>query len=159
MCVCGSTAVAGYLDGCGAYTCPPHVKTNDEHTPNAYELLAYCNELVKFFDAWWVDECAKAEELGCGYIVLKQPLQTFVLPFLNKKLNPSHIFVPRPLDEIEKTRNRRKWTQFTALQDRKWCILIPTSFLSPTAVHLCQLHLITSEMMVNFVVRPLILSS
>lgn len=34
----GSTAITGYLDKCGAYSCPPHLNTVDERTPNSYEL-------------------------------------------------------------------------------------------------------------------------
>ena len=123
----GSTAVVGYLDRCGAYTCPPHVYTSDERTPNSYEPVIYKNELgklfdhysfkeignsadfINFFEAWWDIECAKAKKLGCSHILLKHPLQTFVLPYLKKKLNPSFIFITRPNDEIEETRKRRNW--------------------------------------------------
>lgn len=123
----GSTAVAGYLDRCGAYTCPPHVRTSDDLTPNAYEPLIYRNELarlidefslkrygkiedfIKFFDAWWDEECVKADKLGCTHIVLKHPLQTFILPYLNRKISPTYIFVTRPFGDIEKTRKRRNW--------------------------------------------------
>jgi hypothetical protein len=123
----GSTAVAGYLDKCGAYTCPPHLNTIDERTPNSYEPLIYRRELgklfddfsfeeignpadfINFFEAWWDEECAKAKKLGCSHIILKHPLQTFVLPYLKKKLNPSFVFITRPYDEIEETRKRRNW--------------------------------------------------
>lgn len=123
----GSTAVSGYLDRCGAYTCPPHVNTNDLLTPNAYEPLEYRIELaklidelsfkkignpedfVKFFEAWWEIECAKSQNLGLSHILLKHPLQSFVLPYLNRKLKPSYLFITRPYDLIEKTRIRRKW--------------------------------------------------
>ena len=123
----GSTAVAGYIDKCGAYSCPPHLNTVDERTPNSYEPLAYRNELlnlfdeftfkekggaenfVNFFEAWYTAESAKAKKLGLNHIVLKQPLQTFILPYLHQKLSPSFIFVTRPFEEIERTRNRRNW--------------------------------------------------
>ena len=125
----GSTAVTGYLDKCGAYSCPPHFNTNDERTPNSYEPLAYRNELSKlfdefsfqekgdvrdfinFFDAWHTSESSKAKKLGLNHIVLKNPLQTFILPYLHQKLNPSFLFVTRPFEEIERTRNRRNWHQ------------------------------------------------
>ncbi len=46
----GSTALAGFLHQCGAYTCPPHQKTNDERTPIAFEPLLYADALKKLFD-------------------------------------------------------------------------------------------------------------
>ena len=52
----GSTAITGYLDKCGAYSCPPHFNTNDERTPNSYEPLAYRNELSKLFDEFSFQE-------------------------------------------------------------------------------------------------------
>jgi hypothetical protein len=123
----GSTAVTGYLDKCGAYSCPPHLNTIDKRTPNSYESIEYGTELAKlfdkytfkeigksedfvnFFEAWWAQECSKAEKLDCNSIVLKHPLQTFVLPYLKKKLNPSFIFVTRPFEEIGRTQIRRNW--------------------------------------------------
>jgi len=123
----GSTAVTGFLDKCGAYSCPPHLHTIDERTPSSYESLAYGKELaklfdkytfkeigksedfVKFFETWWEDECTKAELLGHSSIVIKHPLQTFVLPYLKEKLKPSFVFVTRPFEEIENTRIRRNW--------------------------------------------------
>ena len=47
----GSSAVAGYIDKCGAYSCPPHLNTIDERTPNSYEPLAYKKELSKLFES------------------------------------------------------------------------------------------------------------
>ena len=48
----GSTAVTGYLDKLGAYSCAPHFYTNDDKTPNSFEPLElrdllneYVNEL------------------------------------------------------------------------------------------------------------------
>ena len=66
-------------------------------------------DFINFFEAWWDEECAKAKKLGCSHIILKHPLQTFVLPYLKKKLNPSFVFITRPYDEIEETRKRRNW--------------------------------------------------
>ena len=38
----GSSAMAGYLDHCGLYTCPPHwEQTGDERTPNTFESLGF----------------------------------------------------------------------------------------------------------------------
>ena len=123
----GSSAVAGYIDKCGAYSCPPHLNTIDERTPNSYEPLAYkkelsklfddltfeekgdANDFVSFFESWYEMESQKAKNLGLNHIVLKHPLQTFILPYLYQKLNPLFVFVTRPFEEIEKTRKRRNW--------------------------------------------------
>lgn len=123
----GSTAVTGFLERCGAYTCPPHTRTNDVLTPNPHEPVAYKEALLKlinevtlepvgrpadftrFFEIWWQGECDKAKALGRSHIVLKHALQTFVLPYLNRRLAPKYVFVTRPLKHIEATRVRRKW--------------------------------------------------
>lgn len=124
----GSTSVAGYLDKCGAYSCPPHVHTVDERTPNAYEpaeykqVLGLCidentleptprfNAFEPFFANWIARQRQKAAEGGHGFIVLKHPLQSFVLPAI-LKLEPDCriVVVSRPFAKIEATRARRNW--------------------------------------------------
>jgi hypothetical protein len=123
----GSTAVTGYLERCGGYTCPPHQHTNDERTPIAYEPLAYAEALrtlfdefslkkvgktenfIDFFEDFWAIECVAAKRKGLDNIVLKHPLQTFILPYLKNRLNPSFVFVTRPFEKIERSRARRDW--------------------------------------------------
>ena len=123
----GSTAVAGYLERCGAHTCPPHATTNDPRTPISHEPAAYRDALVElidedtfkqvgdpedfvaFFERWWRSESEKAVRKGASHVVLKHALQTFVLPYLKQRLNPKFILVTRPLGEIEATRKRRRW--------------------------------------------------
>ena len=56
----GSTAVTGFLDKCGAYSCPPHLHTIDERTPSSYESLAYGKELAKLFDKYTFKEIGKS---------------------------------------------------------------------------------------------------
>lgn len=123
----GSTALAGYLDRCGAHTCPPHQATTDPKTPNAFEPYAYANALrrlfneanlaekgefedfERFFEIFWKEECDKARERGLHHIVLKHPLQTFILSYLHQRLQPKYLFLTRPTAEIERTRMRRQW--------------------------------------------------
>lgn len=144
----GSTAVAGYLDKCGAYSCPPHLNTIDTLTPNSYEPLAYKKELsklfddltfkekgeaanfVNFFESWYSDETIKAKNLGLNHIVLKHPLQTFILPYLYQKLNPLFIFVTRPYDDIERTRKRRNWHEVYGSKGAKTIYSVSFNFLS-----------------------------
>lgn len=124
----GSTSVAGYLDKCGAYSCPPHVHTVDERTPNAYEPMEYkqvlclCidentlestprfNAFEPFFANWIAKQKQKAAEAGRRFIVLKHPLQSFMLPTI-MKIEPDCriVVVSRPFAKIEATRARRNW--------------------------------------------------
>lgn len=124
----GSTSVAGYLDKCGAYSCPPHVHTVDERTPNAYEpaeykqVLGLCidentleptprfNAFEPFFANWIARQRQKAAEGGHRFIVLKHALQSFMLPVIMKIEPDSRIVVvSRPFAKIESTRARRNW--------------------------------------------------
>ena len=124
----GSTSVAGYLDKCGAYSCPPHVHTVDERTPNAYEpeeykqVLGLCIDentleatpragaFEPFFVNWIAKQKQKAAEAGHRFIVLKHPLQSFVLPTITRIEPDSRmVVVSRPFARIEATRARRNW--------------------------------------------------
>lgn len=123
----GSTSVAGYLDRCGAYTCPPHQTTDDERTPVAYEPRAYMQALgacvdeftlepkgqaedfEAFFVPWLAQEKAKAAAAGCGVIALKHPLQTYLLPVLEDCAAPRYVVITRPFEAVEATRQRRGW--------------------------------------------------
>lgn len=123
----GSTAIAGFLHHCGAYTCPPHQHTDDNLTPNSYEPLHYAEALRDLFDEFTLQKKGSMEEFknffehffsqqidaaqnrGFSSIALKHPLQTFVLPYLNSFLSPKYILVTRPLKRIESTRRRRNW--------------------------------------------------
>lgn len=124
----GSTSVAGYLDKCGAYSCPPHVHTVDDRTPNAYEpaelkqVLGLCidedtlepttriNAFEPFFANWIAKQRQKAAEAGHRFIVLKHALQSFLLPAITK-IEPHCriVVVSRPFAKIEATRARRNW--------------------------------------------------
>lgn len=143
----GSTAMTGYLDRCGGYTCPPHVRTSDERTPIAYEPKVYRDSLAELFDEftlkrkgdpavfysafdrWYAQEVKKAKAEGCSHIVLKHPLQTFVLPYLDRKLSPYYVFVTRSLEDIEKTRMRRRIHSVYGRQGAKVIYLNAFNFL------------------------------
>ena len=123
----GSTAVAGFLDKCGCYSCPPHQTTDDIKTPVAYESKQYRDALVNcidectlkikgsaedfesFFKEWIAQQYVKARENGCSSIILKHPLQSFLLQKITKHISPICVVVTRPLAKIEQTRLRRKW--------------------------------------------------
>ncbi len=123
----GSSAVAGFLDKCGGYTCPPHHRIADERTPNTYEPREYRAALLKcvdektlaqkgstedfkdFFERWLPKQIKKAKENQCDTIVLKHALQSFLLPVIQSVCDPTCILVTRPFDKIERTRIRRNW--------------------------------------------------
>ncbi|MCP4598618.1 hypothetical protein [Neptuniibacter sp.] len=123
----GSTALVGYLDRLGGYTCPPHQMTNDERTPNSYEPKALQVRLTRsvdeftfrskkkaaFFSEWfsrWItQEQEKAAELGLQYIVLKHPLLAFFIEEINELCSPKFVVITRPASKIEATRLRRGW--------------------------------------------------
>ena len=111
----GSTAVAGFLHHCGAYTCPPHHHTSDNLTPNSYEPLRYGESLRElfdevtlqkkgsvgkfkhFFEEFYSHESEISQSLAFQTVALKHPLQTFILPYLNTFLDPKYVLVTRPL--------------------------------------------------------------
>ena len=123
----GSTAVSGFFDKCGCYTCPPHFSTNDVRTPNAYEPKEYRDALAEcideltlkqvgayevfseFFAEWLPNQMEKAQSGGCEAVVLKHPLQSFLLREISTVCDPINVVVTRPFSKIEATRKRRKW--------------------------------------------------
>ena len=123
----GSTAVTGYLDHCGAYSCPPHVYTTDPRTPNCYEpsqyrqalcqtvdeqTLQFIGDTDRFIDfmlTWLPAQQKLAEADGRSEIVLKHPLQAMLLPVLDAIADCRYVVVTRPLEKIEVTRVRRNW--------------------------------------------------
>ncbi len=112
---------------CGAYSCPPHVHTVDERTPNAYEpaeykqFLGLCIDentleptpaLQRFRTLFFVQldrtPAQKAARAATGSIVLKHALQSFMLPVIMKiEPNCRFVVVSRPFAKIESTRARR----------------------------------------------------
>lgn len=124
---CGSTAVAGFLEKCGAFSCPPHWLTNDERTPVSYEPVALRSALVSSFDEttltglasrsgfapalsrWLAAEKVRAAKQGCRRIVLKHPLLSLVVRELEDVASPDFVVVTRRFAAIEATRNRRGW--------------------------------------------------
>lgn len=123
----GSTALTGYIERLGAYSCPPHVKTFDERTPNSHESLEFRNALAQCVDeltlralrpatefgAWfgpWLEEKkAVAAAAGHNVIALKHPLAAFMVPQLASQADVMFIVVTRRFASIEATRQRRKW--------------------------------------------------
>lgn len=130
----GTTAVTGYIERLGAFTCPPHVRTNDPRTPDSYESLEFRNQCAntvdegtfsdlgdrKAFKTWlqgWIrKKSAEAALSGCSHIAIKHPLSAFLVSEIHEACNPKWIVVTRPFDKIEGTRLRRKWHPYYGAQ-------------------------------------------
>ena len=125
----GTTAVTGYINRLGAYSCPPHFITNDPRTPDSYEplelrnILAGCIDeatlkpliaehskvLKDFLRSWYPAKQAEAKASGYQVIVLKHPLTALFLTEFIEICNPKCLVVTRGFQEIENTRIRRGW--------------------------------------------------
>lgn len=124
----GSTAMTGYIDRLGAYSCPPHQFTNDERTPNSHEpkvlrdSLAECVDVNTlkmrlkdrqifrdWFAKWLHAEKQTAACEGYYHIVLKHPLTAFFIEDIEAVAQPRWVVITRPFEAIEKTRLRRRW--------------------------------------------------
>ena len=129
---CGSSAMAGFFERCGAHSCPPHSWSNDDRTIISFENVFLkqkletifslkkeetffeqktdLQEFVDFFSNWIETHMQIATGIGKKALVIKHPLIIFALkeiqPFLK---NPRYIVLKRPLEEIERSRLRRKW--------------------------------------------------
>ena len=125
----GSTAVTGYLDKLGAFSCAPHFYTNDDKTPNSFEPLElrnllneYVNELdfklkkdpkpfEEAFSNWISSQSSIASEQGHTHLVLKHPLLIFFLPTIYRYCDASSVYITRNIESVEKTRQRRQWPE------------------------------------------------
>ena len=129
----GSTAMTGFFDRCGGHSCPPHFQTNDQRTPTAYENKDYVNALhkfistdseeslftqkgdvktfLRFFKQWFVSQVTISRNIGKQFLILKHPLQIFVLEQIEPHFEPKYIVLTRSLEKIEQTRVRRNWPE------------------------------------------------
>lgn len=130
----GTTAVTGYLKNLGAYSCPPHVGTNDPRTPDSFESLEFRNRCAatvdeatfadigdrqKFCDelqGWIKQKSHEALQSECSHVVLKHPLSAFLISEIHEACAPKWIVVTRPFDKIEATRRRRNWLPYYGAQ-------------------------------------------
>ena len=129
----GSTAMTGFFDRCGGHSCPPHFQTNDQRTPTAYENKDYVDalhkfidtdskeslftqkgelkEFLRFFEQWFTSQVTISRNIGKQFLILKHPLQIFVLDQIEPYFEPKYIVLTRSLEKIEQTRVRRNWPE------------------------------------------------
>ena len=119
----GSTAMTGFFDRCGGHSCPPHFQTNDQRTPTAYENKDYVDALHKFidtdskdslfakkeilksfriFEQWFPSQVTISRNLGKQFLVLKHPLQIFVLEEIESYFDPKYIVLTRSLEKLNR---------------------------------------------------------
>lgn len=124
----GTTALVGYLARLGAYTCPPHMRTNDPRTPDPHEPRALRDQLVSYiheptlkpqvedlsgfrawFEPWLAEQKAQAAASGYTHVVLKHPLAAFFIEDLAEVGQPTFLVMSRRFEAIEQSRQRRGW--------------------------------------------------
>ena len=125
--------MTGFFDRCGGHSCPPHFQTNDQRTPTAYENKDYVDALHKFidtdskeslftqkgdikkflefFEQWFTSQVTISRNIGKQFLILKHPLQIFVLDQIEPYFEPKYIVLTRSLEKIERTRVRRNWPE------------------------------------------------
>ena len=146
----GTSAVAGYIAKAGAYSCPPHFRTNDPRTPatfEATELQARCNAVIdegtlrkrgsieafqQWLGPWLREKSVLAREAGYDQIVIKHPLLMMLVRSVEHVCNAKWVMVTRPLDKIEATRKRRGWRSTLGEEGAK--TLYPAAFSALVAL-------------------------
>ncbi|MFP4147253.1 MAG: tetratricopeptide repeat protein [Halorhodospira sp.] len=127
----GTTALTGFLAQLGAYACPPYLRLNDRRTPNSFEPKALRDQLRSYIDerslqprsldragfrSWLEGWIAEQRELairsGYRHLVLKHPLTAFFIPEFREVCAPRMLVITRPLEAIERTRQRRQWPSY-----------------------------------------------
>ena len=129
----GTTAVAGMVARLGTDTIEPYYTTSDPRTRNSYESLPflkivqrYASErtlkrkvpserivaaLSDFHDRIARGEFGRRERRNPAPIFLKCPVSALLLPEICAVFDTQLVYVNRPLEDIEKTRMRRMWSE------------------------------------------------
>jgi len=128
----GTTAVAGMVARLGAQGFGPYLRTPDERTPVSYEfihfratILRYASEdtltarpggpeaaldgMRDFHRRIELQEFGPYDPRGPAPIFFKYPLSALLLSQICAVFDTLLIYVMRPLEDIERTRLRRKW--------------------------------------------------
>jgi hypothetical protein len=125
----GTSAVTGVLASSGLQAPGPFFAVNDQKTPNTGEMVAFRNvlrnlasentleprvsniealKMLKVFrDKYLLPKIQNS--LNSPPVLLKHGLAAFFIGQLNQLFNLKLVIVVRPLDDIESTRQRRRW--------------------------------------------------
>ena len=134
----GTSAVGAALHHLGVTTFGPFLMTNDPNTPNSYEWLPFrelmlrhthppsvsritdssllISDLRRFRDEVDQGKFGDWPSEKSNTLLLKMPIASICLPEIVEVMNPFVVVVQRPLNEIEKTRNRRGWHEFYGMK-------------------------------------------
>lgn len=129
----GTTVVAGLLERLGLRGLPPYFVTNDPRTPNSFESMEFRRLVGELVDEntlrMRVDGSLAQQRLlefrthlerqaedGAAPLFLKYPLSALLIPEICRVFAARLVYVLRPMQAIEATRERRRWNlQFGAV--------------------------------------------
>jgi hypothetical protein len=122
----GTTVVAGLLERLGARGLPPYFVTNDPRTPNSYESMEFRRLVGELIDentlrmrVDWSQALERLREFGtrleqqaddgAAPLFLKYPPSALLIPEICQVFATRLVYVLRPMQAIEATRERRNW--------------------------------------------------
>ena len=142
---CGSSALAGFFERCGAHSCPPHAWSNDERTKISFENIHLkriletmfplkkekekkkrflqkkdAQELIDFFP--WLDSNTHANR--CRHRKKSHRDKTSLNHVCDQRdrafsYKPSLHCFKKTVEEIENSRLRRKWNRFMEKKEQQ----------------------------------------
>ena len=128
----GTTVVAGLLERLGLRGLPPYFETKDPRTPNSFESMDFRRLIGELLDEntlrmrvdWSLAQQRLLEfrkrleqeaDAGATPLFLKYPPSALLIPEICQVFATRLIYVLRPMQAIEATRERRNWqVQFGA---------------------------------------------
>jgi hypothetical protein len=128
----GTTVVAGVLERLGLRGLPPYFVTSDPRTPNSFESMDFRRLIGELVDEGTlrmrVDRSLAQQRLlefrglleqradgDAAPLFLKYPLSALLIPEICRVFATRLVYVLRPMQAIEATRERRNWNvQFGA---------------------------------------------
>ena len=152
----GTTVVAGLLDQLGLRGLPPYFVTSDSRTPNSFESMDFRRLIGELLDEntlrmrvdWPLAKQRLLEfrlqleqqaDVGAGPLYLKYPPSALLIPEICKVFATRLVYVLRPMQAIEATRERRNWqVQFGAAGAQ---VIYPAMFQA-LVDHEFQTHLV-----------------
>jgi hypothetical protein len=128
----GTTVVAGLLERLGVRGLPPYFVTSDPRTPNSFESMDFRRLIGELVDEntlrmrvdWPVarqrllefrQRLEQQTDDGAAPLFLKYPPSALLIPEICQVFATRLVYVLRPMQAIEATRERRNWdAQFGA---------------------------------------------
>lgn len=130
----GTSAVAGVYERLGYTGFGPYLQLLDSRAPNSYELIPFRDRVIKLVSESPLKIIAPSEQaihetieefkqaiLGQAFgpytegisppVFLKLPVSALLVPWLSDHFDVRLVLVARPLEAIEKTRQRRQWPE------------------------------------------------